>query len=217
MEKALVFLKPDAVLRRHVGANVLKLFQDDSRIEILTFEELRMNRDLANAHYGFLKEKSFYGWLIDYVCSGPIIVTISQGEAITEHIRELLGETISHKASKDSIRGRYGIYGGINVIHASDKPQSAVEELKLWNSVYHFDFDENNANKKIEKYVDRWVKSSVDYTMELRELSFKIANDHLLKLPLGEKIKTLLREECKETPPQDFESFSKVAIDNCLL
>lgn len=217
MDKALVFLKPDAVLRRHVGANVLKLFQDDSRIKIFTFEEVRANKDLVNEHYGFLKEKSFYNWLVDYVCSGPIIVTICQGEAITEHIRNLLGATKSHEASKNSIRGRYGIYLGINVVHASDSPQTAIKELDLWNSVYSFDFDENNANKKIDRYVNRWIKYSVDHTIELRELSFRIANDHLLKLPLGEKIKTLLREECKEILPKDFESFSKVVIDNCLL
>ncbi|MGB8217709.1 MAG: nucleoside-diphosphate kinase [Candidatus Methanoperedens sp.] len=217
MDKALVFLKPDAVLRRYIGANVIKLFQDDPQIEILTFEEVRINKDLVDAHYGFLKGRCFYNWLVDYVCSGPVLVTVCRGEDITKHIRNLLGDTICERAPKESVRGRYGIYGGVNVVHASDSPQTAVKELYLWNSIYHFNLDEINANKKASTYVNRWIKYHVDYTMELRELSFKIAKDHLLKLSLGDKIKSLLREECKEVLPSDFESFSNVVINNCLL
>ncbi len=120
MSETLVFLKPDAVVRRYVGARTLKIFLDNG-IEFKAFRIFKPTKSFfANEHYGIHKGRFFYTWLIEYVTSGPIAAAIATGDNVIETVRTLLGATVPEDALPGTIRGRYGIFGGINVVHASD-------------------------------------------------------------------------------------------------
>jgi nucleoside-diphosphate kinase len=131
-QKSFMMLKPDAVLRRLSG-KILARFEERG-LQIVAAKMLIINRELAEEHYGEHKEKPFFGELVDYITSGPVLATVIEGEECISLIRKMVGATNPKEADIGTIRGDYAIDTGRNIIHASDSPQSAEKEISLFFS-----------------------------------------------------------------------------------
>jgi nucleoside-diphosphate kinase len=108
-----------------------------SRIErrgltILALEKTTMERTVAEDHYGEHRERPFFGELVDFITSGPVVMMAVEGpEGTVAALRTMMGPTNPLDAPPGTIRGDYALAVGENVIHGSDSPDSGVRELKL--------------------------------------------------------------------------------------
>lgn len=228
------FLKPDAVIRRYVGARTLKtLITKVKNLKFLTFEEISPAKEfLAEQHYGEHKGKFFFDWLVDFTISAPIyfIMIETYPENISK-IREILGPTLVQKAAEEApgtIRGKYGIYGGVNVAHASDSLESAKRESKIWEEYLreHHGIDVNNANEqavleKIESYINSYIDYPIIDNTRYMELSIELSMDPSKKEEIKRKFIELLEKETSEdfrTKRREYlENLADILIRNALL
>lgn len=198
MDQSLILLKPDAVLRRVVGVRVLEQFLEKG-LEIDNFLELQVSEDLAEEHYAEHKDKPFFPRLKKYIMLCPIIAMIVSGVEIVQKIREMAGATMANKAEADTIRGKYGIWGGINVIHASDSSESAKREIMLWISKTSLGKSEGRVNS--QKYISEWANQiSIDVTPKLRETCRELSENPDLEEAARRQIGEYL---LKENPYQN--------------
>jgi len=129
-ESTLLIVKPDGVQRGLVG-EVLR------RVEAkgLAIDELKLitiPRATAEEHYGEHRDKPFFGELVAFITSGPVVVGRISGESAIVCWRTLMGPTNPVDAPPGSIRGDFATQIGENVVHGSDSPESAARELKLF-------------------------------------------------------------------------------------
>jgi nucleoside-diphosphate kinase len=130
MESTLLIVKPDGVRRGLVG-EVLR------RVEAkgLTIEQLDLrviDRAVAEEHYGEHRDKPFFGELVDFITSGPVVVGKITGEDAITCWRTLMGPTNPVDAPPGSLRGDFATEIGENIVHGSDSATSAERELKLF-------------------------------------------------------------------------------------
>ena len=130
IEATLLIVKPDGVRRRLIG-EVLR------RVEAkgLVIEEMRLftiARETAEEHYGEHRDKPFFGELVDFITSGPVVVAKITGEDAITCWRTVIGPTDPVDAPPGSIRGDFATLIGENIVHGSDSPESAARELKLF-------------------------------------------------------------------------------------
>ena len=130
MERSLILIKPDAVERRLAGEIL-------GRIEARGFEirEARLvtaSRELGEEHYGEHREKPFFGELVEFITSGPIVALVLEGEQAIKAARQVIGATNPLEAAPGSIRGDFAIAVGQNMVHGSDSPESGEREAKLF-------------------------------------------------------------------------------------
>lgn len=130
MERTFVMVKPDGVQRQLVG-EIIRTFERRG-LKIVALKMLRINRELASRHYAEHREKPFFGGLVDYITSGPVVAMVLEGRNCISLVREMMGATDPSKAAPGTIRGTFGIDIGRNVIHGSDSPESAVREISLF-------------------------------------------------------------------------------------
>lgn len=130
MERTLIILKPDAVQRRLIG-RIVQRFEDKGLI-LSAMKLMRISRDLAERHYAPHKGKPFYPGLIDYITRGPVVVMVLQGPRCIEIARTLMGKTFGYEAAPGTIRGDFGASRSYNLIHGSDSPDSARQEIELY-------------------------------------------------------------------------------------
>lgn len=130
-ERTLILIKPDGVARGVVG-NIL------ARIEAkglkFTALDLRVaDRETAEKHYTEHQDKPFFGELVDFITSAPLIAGVVEGERAIEAWRQLAGGTDPvSKATPGTIRGDFGLSVAENVVHGSDSPESAEREIAIW-------------------------------------------------------------------------------------
>jgi nucleoside-diphosphate kinase len=129
-ESTLLIVKPDGVQRGLVG-EVLR------RVEAkgLTIEQMDLRvieRSVAEEHYGEHREKPFFGELVEFITSGPVVVAKITGEDASTCWRTMMGPTNPVEAPPGSIRGDFATTIGENIVHGSDSPGSAVRELTLF-------------------------------------------------------------------------------------
>ncbi len=129
-ESTLLIVKPDGVQRGLIG-EVLR------RVEAkgLAIEELRMftiARETAEEHYAEHREKPFFGELVSFITSGPVVVARVSGEDAISCWRTMMGPTNPVEAPPGSIRGDFATTIGENIVHGSDSPASAERELSLF-------------------------------------------------------------------------------------
>lgn len=130
VESTLLIVKPDGVRRGLVG-DVLRRAEAKG----LRIAELRMmtiDRALAEEHYGEHREKPFFGELVGFITSGPVVVARLEGERAIEVWRTLMGPTDPASAPPGTIRGDHGLVITENIVHGSDSAESAERELKLF-------------------------------------------------------------------------------------
>ena len=129
-ESTLLIVKPDAVRRGLVGEILSRVERKGLRIDELRM--MRIDRDLAEQHYGEHREKAFYQDLVGFITSGPVIVAKLSGREAISVLRALMGATDPAKSPLGTIRGDLGLEITENLVHGSDSPDSAERELKLF-------------------------------------------------------------------------------------
>ncbi len=132
MERTLVLLKPDALQRRLVGS-ILARFEAKG-LKIVGMKLLQVSRDLAERHYAEHVGKPFYGELVSFITSTPVIALVIEGPRVIEAVRGLMGKTNPFDAAPGTIRGDFGLSVGMNLVHGSDSPASAAREIPLFFS-----------------------------------------------------------------------------------
>ena len=128
-ERSFVMVKPDGVGARLTGEVVSRI--ERRGLSILAIEKKVMERSVAEEHYGEHRERPFYGELVDFITSGPVVMMAVEGEGAVGALRTMMGPTNPLDAPPGTIRGDYALEVGQNVIHGSDSPESGVRELKL--------------------------------------------------------------------------------------
>jgi nucleoside-diphosphate kinase len=130
LERTLIILKPDAVQRQIVGRIITRF--EEKGLQIVAARFMTISRQLAEKHYRVHLGKPFYPSLIDYMTSGPVMVLVFQAPGVIAMARKLMGETFGCDASPGTIRGDFGGSRGFNLVHGSDSPQAAEDEIRLF-------------------------------------------------------------------------------------
>ena len=147
MERTLVLVKPDGVQRGLIGEVISRLERRGLRLVAARF--MRVDRQLAETHYAIHKGKPFYDGLIAYITSAPVMAMVWEGPAAIAAVRQTMGATRPTEAAPGSVRHDLALEVGRNLTHASDLPETAVQEVALWFK------DEDLVDW--QRDVDRWV------------------------------------------------------------
>ncbi|MGB9813745.1 MAG: nucleoside-diphosphate kinase [Thermovenabulum sp.] len=130
MEKTFVLIKPDAVKRGLIGSIIQRYEQKG--FKILALKMLDVPLELAERHYEEHRQKPFYGELIRFITSGPVVAMVLEGPNAIKLVRMLNGATKVEDALPGTIRGDFALTTQENLVHASDSPDSARREIALW-------------------------------------------------------------------------------------
>jgi nucleoside-diphosphate kinase len=130
MARTLVLVKPDGVQRGLIG-EIIGRFERKG-LKVVGLRLLEVQREMAERHYAVHAGKHFYEGLVEFITSGPVAAVALEGPDAIATVRRLVGKTMPNEAEPGTIRGDLGISGLRNLIHASDAPQTAMEELELW-------------------------------------------------------------------------------------
>jgi len=129
-ERTLVLIKPDGVQRLLVG-RVLTRFEDRG-LKLVGLKLVHVDRALAERHYAVHREKPFFGGLVEFITSSPLVALALDGPNAIAVVRAMVGATRPHEAAPGTIRGDFALETAQNLIHASDGPETAAAELALW-------------------------------------------------------------------------------------
>lgn len=130
MERTYLMVKPDGVQRGFVG-EIISRFEKKG-LKIVGLKLLQITRQVAEKHYGEHKDKPFFGSLVDYITSGPVVAMVLEGKDAVSTARDMMGATNPLKAAPGTIRATYGMDLGRNIIHGSDSPESADREIAIF-------------------------------------------------------------------------------------
>ena len=134
MEETLVLIKPDGV-KRQICGEILTRYERKGVI-IKAMKLLQTPKELAQEHYAEHKDKPFFGELVDFITSGPVLAFVLAGKNAVTSVRTINGATNPVDATPGSIRGDYALTMDSNVVHASDSVDSAAREIHLWFPEY---------------------------------------------------------------------------------
>lgn len=130
-ERTLVLIKPDGVRRGLVGEVLTRIERKGLKIGALELKHV--DEALASAHYAEHKDKPFFGSLLEFITSGPVVAAVLEGPRAIAAFRQLAGGTDPvEKAATGSIRGDFALETQENLVHGSDSPESAEREIALW-------------------------------------------------------------------------------------
>jgi nucleoside-diphosphate kinase len=130
-ERTLVLVKPDGVERKLIGEVLARI--ERKGLDVVALELRTVERDLAEQHYAEHDGKPFFGSLLDFITSGPVLAAVVEGPRAIAAWRQLAGGTDPvEKATPGTIRGDFGLETQSNLVHGSDSPESAAREIKLW-------------------------------------------------------------------------------------
>ena len=146
-ERTLVLIKPDGVQRLLVGRIVGRY--EDRGLRLVGMKLVKVDRDLAERHYDVHRSKPFFGGLVDFITSAPLVALAFDGPNAISVVRAINGATRPHEASPGTIRGDFALETAQNIVHASDGPEAAETELALW-------FEPGELHD-YERDIDRWV------------------------------------------------------------
>ena len=130
MERSLVLIKPDAMQRRLTGTIIARL--ERQGLKLVALKMLHLDKALAQQHYAIHRDKPFFGGLVNYISSAPIIAAVFEGKKAVGVIRKAMGATDPAKAEAGTIRGDFGLDIEHNAIHGSDSVETAEKEIKLF-------------------------------------------------------------------------------------
>lgn len=125
-------LKPDAVEANNIGPILAKINQAGFRIVAMKY--LKLSKDTAGKFYEVHKERPFYGELVDYMSSGPIVAAVLQKDNAVADFRTLIGATDPSKAEEGTIRKLFAKSIAANAVHGSDSDENAVIEANFYFS-----------------------------------------------------------------------------------
>ena len=130
MEQTLVLVKGDGVRRRLIGEIIRRI--EAKSLDIRTLQLMDVSRELAEEHYAEHREKPFFGELVEFIITTPVVAMRVEGEGAIQVMRRLMGATNPAEAVPGTIRGDLALSLPDNLVHGSDSPESAQRELKLF-------------------------------------------------------------------------------------
>jgi nucleoside-diphosphate kinase len=146
-ERTLVLVKPDGVQRLLAGRIIARF--EDRGFKIVGLKLVHVDRELAERHYAVHRERPFFGGLVEFITSSPLVAMALEGPNAIAVVRSMVGTTRPHEAAPGTIRGDFALETAQNLIHASDGPETAVAELALWFA--------DGELVDYSREVDRWV------------------------------------------------------------
>ncbi len=130
MDRTLILVKPDAFARSLTGEIIARF--ERKGLRIVALRHMTVSRDLAERHYAEHADKPFFGELVDFITSGPIVAMVLEGVEAVKAARQAIGATNPLEAAPGSIRGDFAIEMGQNMVHGSDSAESAAREAALF-------------------------------------------------------------------------------------
>ena len=129
-ERTLAIVKPDAV-GKHVIGDIVKRYEEAGLIPV-AMRMMRLSKPVAEGFYAVHRERPFFNDLTTYMCSGPVVVVVLEGEGAVKKNRELMGATDPKKADPGTIRALHGASIEANAVHGSDSPENAQIEIRYF-------------------------------------------------------------------------------------
>ena len=130
IERTLAIIKPDAVSKKNIG-KIIDLIEKDG-FDILRMKKLTLTPEQAKAFYAVHKDRPFYGELVDFISSGPVVVLALEKENAVKAWRDLMGATNPADAAEGTVRKLYAESIGKNAVHGSDSAENAAQELSFF-------------------------------------------------------------------------------------
>lgn len=135
IERTFSIIKPDATKRNLTGKIIAKF--EDAGLRVIASKRIHMSQAQAEGFYAVHKERPFFGELVEFMISEPVVVQVLEGENAIAKNREVMGATNPADADAGTIRKEFALSIGENSVHGSDAPETAAEEIK-----YFFNDDE---------------------------------------------------------------------------
>lgn len=130
MERTLILIKPDAVSRGLSGEIIARF--ESKGLSMIAMKRMLLDRATAEKHYAEHEGKPFYGELVDFITSGPLVAMVMEGPGAVEASRKVIGATDPVDAAPGSIRGDFATEIAKNLVHGSDSVESAKREIELF-------------------------------------------------------------------------------------
>jgi nucleoside-diphosphate kinase len=130
MDRTLILVKPDAFARGLTGEIIARF--ERKGLKIVALEHMTVDERLAKRHYAEHEGKPFFGELVEFITSGPLVAMVLEGEKAITAARQVIGATNPLEAAPGSIRGDFAIAVGQNMVHGSDSPESGKREVELF-------------------------------------------------------------------------------------
>jgi nucleoside-diphosphate kinase len=129
-QRTLILVKPDGVRRSLIGEVISRI--ERKGLKVVALELRTIETDIAHAHYAEHAERPFFGELVEFITSGPLVALVAEGPNAIAAFRQLAGKTNPVEAEAASIRGAFALEVGQNIVHGSDSPESAEREIKIF-------------------------------------------------------------------------------------
>lgn len=130
MERTYIMVKPDGV-QRHLVGEIIRRFETRG-LRLVGLKMLVPSRETAETHYAVHRERPFYGELVDFITSGPVVAMVWEGTEAIKLTRTMIGATKPIEALPGTIRGDFTTEIQTNLVHGSDSPENASAEIALW-------------------------------------------------------------------------------------
>lgn len=137
MERTLVIIKPEAVIKKLVG-KIISCYEDN-HLKLIHAHRVVPTKEVLEKHYEAHKGKEFYDSLIDFMSSSDVVVMILEGENVVSIVREINGSTNPQKAIPGSIRYMFGESIQENAVHGSESVEAAINEINIWKEIIQFE------------------------------------------------------------------------------
>ncbi|MFV2040579.1 MAG: nucleoside-diphosphate kinase [Candidatus Hydrothermarchaeales archaeon] len=130
MTRTFLMVKPDGVARGLTGEVITRI--ERKGFTVTELRKIVISEELAKRHYGEHADKPFFGELVSFITSGPVVAMVVEGEDVVSTVRKMVGITNPKEAAPGTIRGDYAVEIGSNIVHASDSAESAKREITLF-------------------------------------------------------------------------------------
>ncbi|MCF6327931.1 MAG: nucleoside-diphosphate kinase [Devosiaceae bacterium] len=130
VQRTFSIIKPDATKRNLTGKIIAKF--EDAGLRVVASKRIHMSREQAEGFYGVHKDRPFFGELVDFMISEPVVVQVLEGEDAIAKNREVMGATNPTDAAEGTIRKEFALSIGENSVHGSDAEETAAEEIKFF-------------------------------------------------------------------------------------
>jgi nucleoside-diphosphate kinase len=130
LERTLILVKPDAFERGLTGEVIARF--ERKGLRIVALKHMQVERELAEEHYAEHREKPFFGDLVEFITSGPLVAMVLEGYEAIKAARQVIGATNPLEAAPGSIRGDCALEVQTNLVHGSDGPESSAREIGLF-------------------------------------------------------------------------------------
>ena len=130
MDRTLILVKPDAFARGLTGEIIARF--ERKGLRIVALEHMTLTADVAQRHYAEHDGKPFFGELVEFITSGPLVAMVLEGHEAVVAARQVIGATNPLEAAPGSIRGEFALEIGQNMVHGSDSNESAARETALF-------------------------------------------------------------------------------------